>query len=166
MRHTRFLHTCAALLLAATAACADGTGAEEPLNDVYVLTTVDGASDPMVIADYTYPSGTRQIYMLAYDSIHFVSATEISRRFATSMATLAADGSPLTPLVRLRYEFYAQLLRRGDQLVVEYAPRQNLALNPDTFQLRGGNLVKQGPFGVNCDGCAPVRSVEYVYSPR
>lgn len=166
MRYTRFLHTCAAAaLLIASAACGDGTGSEEPLSDVYVLTTVDGESDPIVIADHTYPSGTRQVYMLAYDSLRFDSPTSVSRRFLTSMATVDGAGNPLTPLVRLRYEFLGQVLRRGSQLVVEY-DAVNLEPNPDTFTLRDGKLVKQGPYGVTCDGCSPVRSVEYVYSPR
>lgn len=164
MRHTRFLHTLAALLLAATAACADGTGAEEPLNDVYVLATVDGASDPMVIADHTYPSGTRQVYMMAYDSLAFVSATALSRRFTTAVATLGPQG-PITPIVQMRYQYEAQVLRRGRRVIVEYTGLSG-DIKPDTFEVRDGNLVKQGPFGVICNGCAPVRSVEYVYSPR
>jgi hypothetical protein len=164
VRHTRFLHTCAALLLAATAACADGTGAEEPLNDVYVLATVDGASDPIVIADYTYPSGTRQVYMMAYDSLAFVSATALTRRFTMFVATLGPNG-PITPVIQMQYHYEAQVLRRGRRVIVEYTGVSN-DIKPDTFQVRDGNLVKLGPFGVSCGGCEPVRSVEYVYSPR
>jgi hypothetical protein len=166
VRHTQLLRTCAALVLAAAlAACSDGTGAEEPLNDVYVLTTVDGASNPIVIADHTYPSGTRQVYMVEHDSLVFTSATTMDRRLTTAVATLGPDGAPITGVLQLRYEFRGQALRRGKRLIVNYAPAQ-VPLSPDTFRLRDGNLVRQGPYGVSCDGCAPSRSVEYVYGPR
>jgi hypothetical protein len=165
VRHTRFLRCAAALALLATAACDGGTTAEEPLNDVYSLVTVDGSSDPMVFADHTYPSGTRQIYIMAHDSLRFVSATELSRRFTTVMVTLDSNGTIITPNVIVQYHYAAQALRRGNRIIVEYqAPNANV--KPDTFQLRDGNLVRHGPFGASCADCAPVRHVEYVYGPR
>lgn len=154
---------CAAALLGLSA-CAETLAPPEPLASTYVLAAVDGASDPIVIGDYTYASGTRQVYTLEYDSIQIASPTEARRIFMLTMYTRSHDGA-LVPPLSTRVEHSAWLTRRGDRVIFEYS-QATAAIKPDTLTLTDGKLVKQGPFGVRCDGCDPIRRVDYVYEPR
>lgn len=144
------------------AACQGSTEPLEPLSSVYELTQVEGSRE-RVIADVTYPSGTRQIYTMVYDSLSFSSEVEGRRSFLAVVETLGADGKPITPPVLAGFAHTAQVTRRRNQVVMAY--RTNRPTSPDTFTITRGNLVKQGPHGVTCDTCAPVRRVEYVYEP-
>ncbi|HEY0015254.1 MAG TPA: hypothetical protein VGC13_03005 [Longimicrobium sp.] len=145
------------------AACQGSTEPLEPLSPVYELTLVEGSPD-RVIAEVTYPSGTHQIYTMVYDSLSFISEVEGRRSFLAVVETLGADGRPLTPPVLAGFAHTARVTRRRNRVIMAY--RTNRPTSPDTFTITRGNLVKQGPHGVTCDTCAPVRRVEYVYEPR
>jgi hypothetical protein len=156
-----------AMLLAAFAlsSCEGSTTPQEPLANVYVLTRLNGAVDPMILADHTYPSGTRAVWVVTYDTIRISSSTEGLRKYEVLMVTEAVDGvtvAPvLTPISRKAY-----ITRRGERLIFEY-DQTGSPIKPDTMVLRDGNLIKQGPFGVSCGtNCAPPPRVEYVYEPR
>jgi hypothetical protein len=154
---------CAAALLA-LAACSESTAPPEPLAPLYVLTSVDGHVAPIIIGEHTYPSGTYQLYTLEYDSIRFGTGTEARRSFQLTMYTRSYDGA-LVPPLETPVVHDARITRRRDRVIFEY-DQATAAVKADTFTLKGGNLVKQGPYGVRCDSCDPVRRVEYVYEPR
>lgn len=165
MRIMQLLRTCAAAAaLLACAACEDeATIPLEPLAATYVLATVDGG-EALVIADHRTQSGIQQLYTMVYDSLTFDSPTTMYRRLRAKVESRDTDGA-LLPLVTNGYVYSGRVSRRRDRVIVEYegalAP-----VRPDTFTLRNGSLVRMGPFGVACAGCAPVRQVEYVYTPR
>lgn len=167
MRLTRIfgvprLASAAALL--ALAACSESTAPPEPLAPLYVLTSVDGHIAPIIIGEHTYPSGTYQVYTLAYDSIRIGSDTEARRKFQLTMYTQSHDGV-LVPPLETPVVHNARITRRRDRVIFEY-DQATATVKADTFTVRSGNLVKQGPYGVRCDTCDPVRRVEYVYEPR
>jgi hypothetical protein len=162
VRTTMFLRACAAAaVLLAGAACDGGTEPEAPLASTYVLSTVDG-DDSLVIADHTTGSGIRQLYTMVYDSLTFDSPTTMYRRLRATVESFDPQGTVL-PLVTNGYLYSGQVLRRRNQVVVQY--QGTTPVKPDTFTLFNGNLVKMGPYGVSCAGCTPVRQVEYVYTP-
>jgi hypothetical protein len=164
MRSTPLLRLGSAIAAALTlVACQGSTEPAEPLSPVYELTLVEGSPD-RVIAEVTYPSGTHQIYTMVFDSLRFTSEVEGRRRFLAVVETLGPDGKPITPPVLAGFTHTARVTRRRNQVIMQY--RTNQPTRPDTFTITGGNLVKQGPHGVACDTCAPVRRVEYVYEPR
>lgn len=171
MRHTQFLRICAAAAaLLATAACSGGGegGAmevEEPLATTYVLTSIDGTPAPLVIATHTYSSGVRQVYTMLFDSLAFTSPTALRRHFRAAVDSYE-DAKPITPPLVSAYRYEGLVLRRGRRVIVEYANASGDPIKPDTFELRGTNLVKRGPFGLSCAGCTPVRQVDYLYEPR
>lgn len=166
MRPTQFLRVLALAGLAPVlGACEGGTEPEEPLATTYVLARVDGDARPLVIADQLTPKGVRQVYTMDFDSLSFVSSTRARRRLQASVESIDPSGAPL-PVVTTGYAYFGQVLRRGDRVILEYESRTGDVIKPDTFTLRAANLVKQGPFGVTCEGCVPARRVEYVYEPR
>lgn len=154
---------CAAALLALTA-CSEPLAPPEPLAPTYVLTAVNGATDPIVIGEHTYPSGTHQLYTLEYDSIQINSETQAQRIFKLTVYTKSHDGVFVPPL-STRVEHSASITRRRDRVIFEY-DQSAATIKADTLTLRNGNLVKQGPFGVSCQACNPIRRVDYVYEPR
>lgn len=167
MRPTRFSQGCAAVLAAlAMAACnGGGTTPAEPLDDLYVLTSLNGATNPMVLAEYTYPSGTRTVWLMQYDSVRITSDTQGHRRYEVLMLTAAHDGASVAP-VSTPVSRAARIFRRGDKVIFDY-DQTGSPVKSDTMFVRGRNLVKQGPFGVACTGnCTPPPQVEYVYEPR
>jgi hypothetical protein len=155
-----FAATAAVLTLSA---CAEGTAPPEPLSPLYLLTQVEGSTS-RVIAEITYPSGNHQIYTMVFDSLSFASETEARRSFMATVETLGPDGNPIVPPVLAGFSHTAVVTRRGNRLIVGYNTIN--PISPDTFTLKDGNLVKQGPYGVDCEVCEPVRRVEYVYEPR
>lgn len=166
VRPTQFLRVFAmAGLVPVMAACEGGTEPLEPLATTYVLARVDGAAQPLVIADQLTPKGVRQVYTMDFDSLSFVSATRARRALRASVESIDPSGSPL-PVVTSGYAYFGQVLRRRDRVILEYEGRAGEPIKPDTFTLRAANLVKMGPFGVTCEGCPPARRVEYVYEPR
>jgi hypothetical protein len=171
VRHTQFLRLCAAAVaVLASAACSGGgeggtTEVEEPLAPTYVLTSIDGTPAPLVVATHTYPSGVRQVYTMLFDSLAFTSPTALRRHIRAAVDSFE-DSKPITPPLVSAYQYQGAVLRRGSRVIVEYANANGDLIKPDTFQLRGPDLVKRGPFGVSCAGCTPVRQVEYVYEPR
>lgn len=150
--------------LLALAACSQSTEPPEPLGPVYLLTSVDGTDGQIVIGEHTYPSGTYQLYTLSYDSIQIGSGTQARRSFQLTMYTRSHDGVLVPPLVTPVVHM-AQITRRGDRVIFEY-DQEVAVVKADTFTVENGNLVKQGPYGVRCDACDPVRRVKYVYEPR
>lgn len=154
---------CVAALLG-LAACNGSTTASEPLAPVYLLTSVDGTDGQIVIGEHTYPSGTYQLYTLSYDSIQIGTGSQARRSFELTMYTRSYDGALVPPLVTPVVHM-AQITRRGNRVIFEY-DQEVAAIKADTFTLENGNLVKQGPYGVRCDTCDPVRRVKYVYEPR
>lgn len=151
----------AALLLAA---CGESiTEPPEPLADTYVLVQVQGAGSPLVIGEHQFASGTRQIYTLLYDSLTFTSETQGRRSFRVMVETRDATG-PIVPAVFSSISHGATITRRGSRVILGYNTSSPIA--PDTFELAGSTLVKQGPFGVQCATCAPLRRVQYVYEAR
>lgn len=167
MRPTQCLRVIAAagVLLASAACSGGGTEPEAPLAASYALATVDGMPAPLVIAEHTYPSGVRQVYTMLFDSLTFVSPTVLRRSFRATMDTYA-NAQMITPPLEDGSTYPATVLRRGNRVIAEYQASQGPGIKPDTFTVRNGNLVKQGPFGVVCAGCAPARRVEYVYTPQ
>jgi hypothetical protein len=158
------VRTCAALLAAlAMAACNGGTTAPDPLASTYVLTRVQGSGSPLVIGEFTHASGTRQIYTMVFDSLTFTSETSGRRSFMVVIETIGSEGSVVPP-IWTPVSHATHVTRSGDQLVMEY--NTATPIKPDTFTVEGGNLVKQGPYGVICPTCAPLQRVEYVYEPR
>ncbi|HEX6368250.1 MAG TPA: hypothetical protein VF006_04925 [Longimicrobium sp.] len=166
MRPNHLVRSCAALAAAVMLAACEGTGtiSTDPLSDTYVLTRLNGASDPMVLAEHTYPSGTRQLWLMVYDSITIRSDTEGRRAYEMVMLTYAHDDVSVAP-VTTPVARAARITRRGDQLIFDY-DQSSSPIKADTMTLRGGNLIKQGPFGVSCTACTPPARVEYVYEPR
>lgn len=166
MRSTSLVRACAALAAVITlAACnGGGTSVEEPLSDTYVLTRLNGATDPLLLAEYTYPSGTRVVWLVMFDSVRINSDTRGHRKYEVLMLTESFDGASvapvLTPISRSAF-----ITRRGDRLVFDY-DQTGSPIRSDTMFLRNGNLVKQGPFGVSCTDCTPPARVEYIYEPR
>lgn len=150
--------------LLALAACSQSTGPSEPLAPVYLLTSVDGTDGQIVIGEHTYPSGTYQRYTLSYDSIQIGTGTQARRSFQLTMYTQSHDGVLVPPLVT-PVVHTAQITRRGDRVIFAY-DQEKATVKADTFTLENGNLVKQGPYGVVCGTCDPVRRVKYVYEPR
>jgi hypothetical protein len=158
---TRLAGLAALLVLAA---CSQSTEPSEPLAPVYLLTSVNGTDGQIVIGEHTYPSGTYQLYTLSYDSIQIGSGSQARRSFQITMYTRSHDGALVLPLVTPVVHM-AQITRRGKRVIFEYN-QDKAAVKADTFSLENGNLVKQGPYGVRCDTCNPVRRVKYVYEPR
>jgi hypothetical protein len=149
----------------ALAACEGSTTPEDPLASTYVLTRLNGAVDPMILADYTYPSGTRAVWVVLYDSIHITSTNEGQRKYEVLMVTEAVDGATVAPVLT-PISRRASITRRGERLIFDY-DQTGSRIKADTMVLREGALVKQGPFGVSCgENCAPPPRVEYVYEPR
>jgi hypothetical protein len=99
---------------------------------------------------------------MVYDSLTFDSPTTMYRRLRATVESFDPQGTVL-PLVTNGYLYSGQVLRRRNQVVVQY--QGTTPVKPDTFTLFNGNLVKMGPYGVSCAGCTPVRQVEYVYTP-
>lgn len=149
----------------ALAACGEATAPPEPLASRYVLTRVNGAAEPFVIADYTYPSGTRQVWLMTYDTLAIRSDTDGRRSFLMTMFTASFDGATVPPLLT-RFKRDAQVSRTGDRVVFDYYEQSGSPFKPDTLYLRDGKLVKQGPYGVSCADCPPPAQVEYIYEPR
>lgn len=166
MRPTSIVRTFAAMFaVLALAACnGSSTASEEPLSDVYVLTSLNGATNPMVLAEHTYPSGTRQLWLMVYDSLTIRSNTEGRRHYEMVMLTTTSDGASVAP-VTTPVSRSAQITRRGERLIFEY-DQSSSRIKSDTMFLRDGKLVKQGPFGVSCTDCTPPAQVEYIYEPR
>ena len=162
-RFPRLTGAAAALLLLAACGGESTTEPPEPLGDLYVLVKVQGASDPLIIGEHRFTSGTRQIYTLLYDSLKFTSETQGRRSFRVMVETLDAEGA-IVPPVFSSIAHGATITRRGDRVILSYATINPIP--PDTFDLSGPTLVKQGPFGVQCATCAPLRRVEYVYEAR
>ncbi|HEU0301461.1 MAG TPA: hypothetical protein VFR37_18525 [Longimicrobium sp.] len=169
MRPTDFFRVprllCGAAALLALAAC-DGesvTEPPEPLSDVYVLVAVEGNSDQLVIGEHLFASGTRQVYTLMYDSLTFTSETQGRRSFRVMVETLDANG-PIVPPVFSSVAHGTTVLRQDDRVILSYMT--TTPIPPDTFELSYTMLVKQGPFGVQCPTCEPLRRVQYVYEPR
>lgn len=152
-------------LLLALSACGGTTGPSLPLAGTYVLARVDGAGEPLVIARRDLASGERQLYLLTYDTLGFTADTVGTRKFELRVETLRGTQPTLPPL-RTPFAYTTSVRRRGDRVVVRYASAGGPALAPDTFTVRGTDLLRQGPFGVVCDGCPPPRRVEYVYELR
>ena len=150
--------------LLALAACSQSTEPSEPLAPVYLLTSVGGTDGQIVIGEHTYPSGTYQLYTLSYDSIQIGSASQARRSFQLTMYTQSHDGARVPPLITPVVHM-AQITRRGARVIFEY-DQEAAAIKADTFTLENGKLVKQGPYGVVCGTCDPVRRVKYVYDPR
>lgn len=148
----------------ALSACKESTTPAAPLGDVYVLTRVEGAGRPLVIGEYTHASGTRQVYTMLYDSLTFGSETRGRRSFMVAVETLAADGTPVVGAILTPVSHMASVTRRGDRVILNY--ETSSPIRPDTLAFAEANLVKQGPHGVLCTGCEPIRRVEYVYEPR
>lgn len=155
---------CAAAGVLALAACSDPAAPPEPMSTQYVLTSVGANSNPMVLGEHTLPSGTHQLYFMAYDTLQFPSPDRGRRSFAVVVYTRAHDGVSVMPLMTTVVRS-TSVTRRGNRIVVTYDPSAS-PMKPDTFDLRGGKLVKLGPYGVICDGCAATTRVEYVYEPR
>ena len=166
MRPHSLLKLGTALMAAfALSACEGSTTPEEPLANVYVLTRLNGAVDPMILADHTYPSGTRAVWVVMYDSIRISSNTEGQRKYEVLMLTEAVDGATVAPVIT-PISRKAFISRRGERLIFEY-DQTGSRIKSDTMVLRDGNLIKQGPFGVSCGtDCAPPPRVEYIYEPR
>ena len=169
MRPTQFFRipalSAGAVALLALAACSGESATEppEPLGDTYVLVRVQGTGSPLVIGEHRFSSGTRQVYTLLYDSLTFTSATAGRRSFRVMVESLGATG-PLVPPVFTAIAHSAAVTRRGNRVILNYATSNPIP--PDTFELAGPTLVKQGPFGVQCATCAPLQRVEYVYEAR
>ena len=163
MRAALPFRTALAAAALALAAC-NGTTTEplEPLTGAYVLTELDGVAAPLVIARYTLPSGLVQVYTLAFDTLHFTSDAGGSRHFELRVDTFQG-ATPATPPVLTPFTYQTSVLRRGDQLIVEYSGLAGSPLRPDTFTVRQGSLVRKGTYGVVCDVCPPVRRVDYLY---
>ena len=162
VRSTRSLRIIAAAgVLLASVACSNGTEPEAPLATAYVLATVDGTPAPLVIATHTWPSGVQQVYTMVFDSLTFSSPTQLRRRFLASLNTYE-NARMITPPLEDGSSYPGMVVRRGNRLIVEYGEAGS-GIKPDTFTVRDGALVKQGPFGLACATCAPVRRVEYVY---
>lgn len=167
MRPNSLLRSFAAVAAAlALAACEGGGGTitTDPLSDTYVLTSLNGASEPMVLAQYTYPSGTRQLWLMVYDSITITSDTEGRRSYEMVMLTDSHDGASVAP-VTTPVSRLARITRRGERLIFDY-DQSSSRIKPDTMVLANGKLIKQGPYGVSCTDCEPPAKVEYVYEPR
>ena len=164
MRAALPFRTALAATVLALAACSNGATTEplEPLAESYVLTEVDGAAAPLVIARHTLPSGLVQVYTLAFDTLRFTSEAGGSRHFELRVDTFQG-GAPATPPVITPFIYQTSVLRRRNQLVVEYSGQPGSPLRPDTFTVREGSLVRQGTYGVVCPVCPPVRRVEYLY---
>jgi hypothetical protein len=152
----------AALLLAA---CEGESLTEppEPLSPRYVLVQVQGTGNPLVIGQHQFASGNRQVYTLMYDSLIFTSETEGRRKFRVMVETLDAAG-PIVPPVFSSVAHSANITRRGNRVILHY--NTSNPIPPDTFEMAGPTLVKQGPFGVQCATCEPLRRVEYIYEAR
>lgn len=166
MRTTQILRVLAlAAALPVLGACNVGTEPEEPLAATYVLSSVDGAAAPLVIADHRTPGGVRQVYSLLYDSLSFQSPTSARRTLRAAVQSTDPTGLRI-PVVEASHAYAGQVMRRGSRVIVEYTSLGGGTAKPDTFTLRDASLVKMGPYGVTCDGCTPVRRVEYVYAPR
>lgn len=166
MRPNFLVRTFAALaaVFALGACSGSSTASDEPLSDVYVLTSLNGATDPMVLAEYTYPTGTRQLWLMVYDSLTIASGTEGRRSYEMVMLTYTSDGASVAP-VTTPVSRSAEISRRGDRLIFQY-DQSSSPIKADTMFLREGKLVKQGPYGVSCTDCTPPSQVEYVYEPR
>lgn len=165
MRSTQILRAAALAALLPLAACDGATEPEAPLAATYVLASVDGAAAPLVIADHRTPGGVRQVYSLLYDSLSFQSPTQVRRALRAIVQSTDPTGVRI-PVVESGYDYAGRVVRRGDRVILEYTGSGGAAVKPDTFRLREAGLVKMGPYGVACDLCAPVRRVEYVYTPR
>lgn len=152
-------------LALALGACNGATTPDVPLADAYVLATVDGAGEPLVIADHVYASGLRQVYTLTYDSLRFTSDTAGARTFELAVDTFEG-GVRVTPPLRSRFQYATEVSRRGGRVVLFYLTSTGTPLNPDTLAVRGDDLVRIGTYGVVCGECPPLRRVEYVYEPR
>lgn len=154
-----------ALVLPMLAACSESSAApEEPLASRYLLTRVGTTSGPIVIGEHTYASGTYQVYTMAYDSITLGAGAQARRSYMLVMFTRAHDGASVAP-VAIPVARDARVIRRGERVIFEYDQILSRT-KADTFTLRGTSLVKQGPYGVVCNGCPPVQQVEYVYVPN
>lgn len=166
MRPTALLRLGAMMVaLFALAACQGSTTPEDPLANVYVLTRLNGAGDPLILARHTYPSGTRQVWVVTYDTLRIQSNTQGQRNYEVLMVTESFDGATVAPVVT-PISRSARLVRRGDRVIFEY-DQSSSRTRPDTMFLReDGALVMQGPFGVSCADCPPPPRVEYVYEPR
>jgi hypothetical protein len=161
-RFPRLAGAAAALLV--LAACGESvTEPPEPLSNTYVLVRVQGTGSPLIIGEHQFTSGTRQIYTLLYDSLTFTSETQGRRSFRVMVETLDAEGAVVLP-VFASIAHGATITRSGGRVILSYATSNPIP--PDTFELDGPTLVKQGPFGVQCPTCAPLRRVEYVYEAR
>lgn len=161
----RIWRLAAAAVLTALAACSESTAEpEEPLASRYLLTRLGTTSDPMVVGEHTYASGTYQVYTMAYDSLTLGAGAQARRSYMMVMFTRSHDGASVAPLA-LPVARNARVIRQGQRVIFEYDQTAS-RMRPDTFAIRGTNLVKQGPYGVVCSGCPPVRQVEYVYVPR
>lgn len=168
MRSTQILRTLAlAGLLPVLGACNGSTEPEAPLAATYVLASIDGAvaPAPLVIADHRTPGGVRQVYSVVYDSLAFQAPTSLRRVLRAAMESTDPAGARI-PVVVTGHDYSGQFVRRGNRVIVQYIAASGGTVKPDTFQLREGSLVKMGPYGVACNGCTPVRRVEYVYAPQ
>jgi hypothetical protein len=166
VRSHSLLRLGAALMAAfALSACEGSTTPEDPLASTYVLTRLNGAVDPMILAEHTYPSGTRAVWVVIYDSIRISSNTAGQRKYEVLMVTESFDGATVAPVIT-PISRKANITRRGERLIFDY-DQTGSRIRSDTMVLREGNLVKQGPFGVSCgDNCTPPPRVEYIYEPR
>lgn len=153
-----------AAVLAMTACKEGGTTPDEPLASRYVLTQVEGTGRPLIIGEFTHPSGTRQVYTMVYDSLTFGADGQGRRSFMMAMETLGTDGEPIVGAILTPVAHNTGVTRRRGKVILEYDTHP--AIRADTFTINGANLVKQGPHGVSCEACAPMRRVEYVYEPR
>ncbi|HEX5872907.1 MAG TPA: hypothetical protein VFY65_20890 [Longimicrobium sp.] len=166
MRPNFFARSFAAVAAALALAACEGGGTidTDPLSDTYVLTSLNGATDPMVLAEYTYPSGTRQLWLMVYDSVTISSDTEGRRSYEMVMLTYAHDNVSVAP-VTTPVSKSARITRRGERLIFEY-DQSSSRIKADTMVLVDGKLIKQGPYGVSCTDCVAPAKVEYVYEPR
>lgn len=166
MRSTPILRVLAlAGALPLLGACDGATEPPAPLAATYVLSSVDGAAAPLVIADHRTPTGVRQVYSLLYDSLSFSSPTSARRALRAIVQSTDPSGVRI-PVVESGHDYAGRVTRRGDRVILEYTTVSGSSVKPDTFRLRDASLVKFGPYGVACDVCTPVRRVEYVYEPR
>ncbi len=149
----------------ALGACDGPTTPAAPIAGTYVLAQVAGVPAPLVIADHTLPSGTRQVYTLLYDTLHFPTDTAGRRVFELSVESFQG-AARITPPLRTRFDYRTRIARRGDRVVLAYESATATALSPDTFRLRGDGLVRLGSVGVVCGGCPAPRRVEFVYEGR